>query len=136
MSEQIFYVGDEVKVDGYGNGVVVDVFQDDYYSIKVKFTEATIKFTNEGREHLTGPVVLTFRDGGINYGTPPKREWVPTKAQWANVWDEDGGSKIMIWITNYKAQDFLPYIANGLGWKHAEPCEGPKWKGATKNDHM
>jgi len=129
MSEQIFYVGDEVKVDGYGNGVVVDGVQDEYYSIKVKFTEDTKKFTNEGREYFHGPVVLTFRDGGINYGTPPERKWVPTKDQWARVWDGHKGDSYQRFIIRYDPNESLPYISLSDVWKHAEPCESPKWEG-------
>jgi len=131
MSEQIFFKGDEVKHLGFGLGVVVDYDKDSQYPVSVKFNNRFELFMDDGRwfDSANHGISLSFRDGGFNYGTPPERKWIPTEACWANVWDEKKDRGTQAWVVGYDSEDPYKYRTTKNTWKHAEPCDPPRWEG-------
>ena len=132
--KQIFYEGDKVKHPEFGEGVVESIKFNVAFPVCVKFGNKPRQcFKADGRFASSEFPTLTFLDGTqFDYGTPPKRKWIPAEAHWAKVYGSPYVPHISskVFIVNYDPSNAFPYKdLSGVIWKHAEPCDPPEWEG-------
>jgi len=128
-------VGDRVKHPMYGEGIIGSINCEGRFPLKVSFPVGNIYFTSQGTLFKAEKSsCLYFANGSItvDQGTPPERKWIPTEVTWGKAWDysdeynEERFTKG--WIVGYNPNYNFPFLLeNGSLYKHAEPCDLPKW---------
>ncbi len=93
MSNQIFYIGQQVGCLMYGEGRVYQILEELVYPIRVEFQDNPTEYTKDGKYYTASRPTLypidQYREIIANLPAPQPEKWQPKPGEWCWFWNGD-----------------------------------------------